>query len=145
MFYSQNRDALRKKFFDAHHKAQNGQALDGVEKIIVNIISAHPEYMAIFEKPSKYINKEFFIEMGESNPFLHMSGHIGLHEQLSTDRPKGITKVYQALLAKPNCDPHEVEHKMIEIMMETLWQAQRDNQLPDEKKYLKKLKKLIKA
>ncbi len=143
MFYSSNRDQLRQKFFDAYNKHQSKQALDGIEQIIINVISQHPEYLELFEKQGYYINKDYSVEMGETNPFLHMSSHIGLHEQLSTNRPKGITKVYQDLLAKTST--HEVEHQMIDIMMEVLWQAQRDNTMPDEKAYLKKLKKLLKG
>lgn len=143
MFYSQNRNELRQKFFDAFNKAQNNQPLDSIEKIIVQVIKAHPEYLEIFEKQGHYLNKDYHVEMGQTNPFLHMSSHIGLHEQLSTNRPKGIQKVYQLLLTNSGLTPHEVEHQMIELMMETLWQAQRESKLPDEKAYLKKLKKLL--
>lgn len=145
MFYSNNRQALRQQFFDAYNKAQSGQPLQPVEQIIVNVIAQHPEYHDLFDKQDLYLDKDYLVEMGETNPFLHMSGHIGLHEQLSTNRPKGIQKIYQDLLKKAKLTAHEVEHQMIELMMETLWQAQRDNSLPDEKAYLKKLKKLIKA
>jgi hypothetical protein len=145
MFYSTQRDQLRQKYYDAFQKAMAKQPLDPVEQMIVHSIEMHPEYIAIFEKPAKFLDKDYTVELGETNPFLHLSSHIGLYEQLSTDRPKGIRKIFQQLVEKKGMDAHEVEHQMIEVMMEMLWQSQRDNQLPDDKLYLKKLKKLTKV
>lgn len=145
MFYSQNREALRQKFFDAYNKFINKQPLEAVEKIILTTIQSHPEYADIFERQAYYLTKDYNVELGETNPFLHMSSHIGLHEQLSTNRPKGITKIYQTLIKSSKGSPHDIEHQMIEIMMESIWQSQRDNVMPDEKAYLKKLKKLLKT
>ena len=145
MFYSQNREALRQKFFDAYNKFVDNQPLQPVEKIILTTIQSHPEYADIFNRQAYYLTKDYSVELGESNPFLHMSSHIGLHEQLSTNRPKGITKIYQTLIQAGKLSTHDIEHKMIEIMMESIWQGQRDNVAPDEKVYLKKLKKLLKT
>ncbi len=144
MFYNPNRDQLRQKFFDVYNKFNNKIELDGVEKIILTTIQDHGEYLYMFDKQAYYLHKDYHVELGETNPFLHMSSHIGLHEQLSTNRPKGISKIYQALVKSSGKTAHEVEHIMVELMLETLWQAQRDNQEPDEKSYLKKLKKLMK-
>ncbi len=144
MFYSPNRHALRQKFFDAYNKFNDKKPLESVETIILSVIQAHPEYAEIFSKQAYYLSKDYSVEMGESNPFLHMSSHIGLHEQLSTNRPKGITAVYQSLIKAAKLSVHDVEHVMMEIMMEMLWQAQRNNTQPDDKLYLKKLKKLLK-
>lgn len=145
MFYSSNREALRQKFFDAYNKFTNRHPLESVESQILSVIQAHPEYSEIFEKQAYYLTKDYNVELGETNPFLHMSSHIGLHEQLSTNRPKGITKIYHTLIQSGKHAPHDIEHHMIEIMMENIWQAQRDNVMPDDKLYLKKLKKLIKT
>lgn len=144
MFYNPNRDQLRQKFFDVYNKFNNKIALEAIEQIILTTIEAHPEYLHIFDKQEFYLRKDYHVELGETNPFLHMSSHIGLHEQLSTNRPKGITKIYQSLVKNSGKTAHEVEHQMVEIMMESLWQAQRENKEPNEQSYLKKLKKLLK-
>ncbi len=145
MFYSQERHKLRNLFYDTYQKQQNNQPLMGVEAIVWSVIKLHPEYLDVLENKDKYLNKEYLPEMGETNPFLHMSGHIGLREQVSTNRPKGISKIYQSLLDKHQGDVSEVEHKMMDCMMESLWLAQKNNELPDEKHYLKQLKKLVKS
>jgi len=71
-----------------------------------------------------------------------MSMHQGIHEQLSSGRPKGIRKVYEKLCQQMG-DAHETEHAMMEGFAETLWQAQRNGTLPDENAYLKRIKKML--
>lgn len=144
MFYSNERHALRQKFFDAYQKFVAQQPLNAIENIIIAVIQAHPEYLPVIENKARFLDKDFSVEMGETNPFLHMSSHIGLHEQLSTNRPKGISATYQSLVKAGKLSVHDIEHEMIEIMMEMLWQAQRSHSEPDDKLYLKKLKKLLK-
>ena len=70
-----------------------------------------------------------------------MGLHMALAEQLQTNRPKGIRTVYQTLCEKLQ-DAHAAEHKMADCLMESLWQAQRQKKMPDEKAYLQKLKDL---
>ena len=70
-----------------------------------------------------------------------MGLHLGLREQLATNRPVGIRAVFDALSHRQG-DPHSAEHLMIECLAETLWEAQRDGTPPDELRYLDKLRKL---
>ena len=60
-----------------------------------------------------------------------MGMHIAIREQASADRPPGIQSAYQKLL-KTNV-LHDAEHSMIECLGQALWQAQRDNTMPDDK------------
>jgi hypothetical protein len=71
-----------------------------------------------------------------------MGMHITLREQAGTDRPPGIRAIHQKLLSKQGA--HEAEHAMMECLGQTLWNAQRNNQPPDEAAYLDCLKKLQK-
>lgn len=141
MLFGQDRNAIRKVFFDAWQKKREGQTLEPLEEIIAQIIGLHPEYHKTIENPDNQ-HKDYTPEGGESNPFLHMGMHIAIHEQMSTDRPAGIRDVYQALLNKLQ-DPHEVEHQFMEAMGQTMWEAQRNNTPPDEQLYLNRLKKLL--
>jgi len=143
MIFGQDRNQLRRIWFEAWENFNEGKTLIPLHQELVNIIKLHPEYQVIFDHPDKYIGKEYLPEFGETNPFLHMSMHQGIQEQLSSGRPKGIRKVYTAL-CKQFTDPHETEHQMMEGFAETLWQAQRTGTLPDENAYLKRLKKMLK-
>ncbi len=144
MFFSKDRHKMRQFFFDIWQKQNSGNVpLEPIEQIIAGIIQQHPEYHSLLASPDAVIDQDFTPEMGQSNPFLHMAMHIAIQEQLGTQRPKGIVAVYQSLLEKGN-DPHTIEHQMMEPLSEMLWQAQRNNTAPDEKFYLKALRKLVK-
>jgi len=142
MIYGQDRTQLRRIWFESWQNYCAGKTLIPLHQELVNIIKLHPEYRPIFDNPEQYIGKEYLPEFGETNPFLHMSMHQGIHEQLSSGRPKGIRRVYDKL-CKQIGDTHETEHAMMEGFAETLWQAQRTGTLPDENAYLKRIKKML--
>lgn len=141
MFYSQDRNEIRKMYFNAWHKHQQNLPREPLEDVIINVILMHPEYHAALEKQDDTQDRDYTPEMGESNPFLHMGLHIAIHEQLSTNQPAGIKSAYQHLLMKLQ-DAHEVEHKMMECLAETLYEAQRDNTIPDIQSYFYRLKNI---
>ena len=141
MFYGNEVQDTRQMFFNSWQKYLQKQPLLPLEQQIVAVIIDHPEYQAIFEK-SGYKDQAYFPELGQTNPFLHMGLHLAIRDQTSTDRPAGISQVYKKLLKK-YADQLAVEHLMMDSLAECLWQAQRDNKAPDEKKYLSTLKQLL--
>jgi hypothetical protein len=72
---------------------------------------------------------------------LHLALHLALREQLATNRPAGIAQVHQRLAAADG-DAHAAEHRMIEVLGQVLWDAQRAGRMPDERQYLEALRKL---
>lgn len=140
--FTNNRNELRKVFFDSWKQRREGLAMDAMQEIIANIVELHPEYHALLEDEDA-IDKDFTPEQGESNPFLHMSMHIALHEQISTNRPDGIQDCYTQIIKKSGSE-HEAEHAMMECLGESLWIAQRNKTTPDEVTYLECLKTLAK-
>lgn len=136
--FSGNRDSMRQVMLDAWQKAQSGQPLTALEQTIAHIIAEHPEYHALFSGKAD-LEKDF---LDEHNPYLHIGLHLSIHEQVQTNRPEGITSVYQQLLKK-HPDPMAVEHRMIEHLMHSLMQAQKANVMPDETAYLNSLKTLL--
>ena len=137
-----DRDSGRTFFLEVWEKHKKQLPLEALEQIVLDVILQHPEYHAILEKDEKEISAmEFRPEMGMTNPFLHMGMHITIQEQIGSNRPPGITALYQQLLLKyPSA--HDLEHRMMESLGETLWLAQRNNTLPDEAHYLEQVKKL---
>ncbi len=111
------------------------QSLEPLEIIISRVISEHAEYHYLLTKPDAAIEHEYRPEAGQTNPFLHMGMHIALREQIGADRPQGIAALHRNLLVKFN-SAHELEHQMMECLGESLWQAQREQRLPDEMSYL---------
>jgi len=114
--------------------------MDPMQEVVANIVELHPEYHQLLEE-EEVVDRDFSAEMGETNPFLHMSMHIALHEQISTNRPQGINECYQKLCLLHG-GPHDAEHQMMECLGEALWNARRNQTVPDEEKYLDCLKKI---
>lgn len=140
--FTNDRQQLRQFFFDTWRKHQNKLALIPLEEAIIQVLNQHPEYHHLFNHPDQLIDKDFSATLGEANPFLHLSLHLSLHEQLQTNRPNGITSVYQTLLKTKTA--HDAEHLMMDVLAETLWDAQKNQTMPDESTYLTSLKTLIK-
>ena len=139
MIFGQNRDELRRMYRDAWQKRLDGLPLSPLESQIADVIELHPEYQATLQ--DNKLDRDYLPDGGETNPFLHMGLHLGLREQVATDRPAGIRALYDSLLAK-STDPHVAEHLMIECLAETLWEAQSGNVPPDEQRYLERLRRL---
>ena len=139
MIFGQDRDELRRMYSDAWTSARQGAALSPLAAQIVRVIEEHPEYQSFIERTS--IGLEFLPEQGQSNPYLHMGLHLAVREQLATNRPAGIREVFEQL-AKMSGDPHAAEHAMLECLAESLWDAQRNQALPDDALYLERLRQL---
>ena len=138
MIFGQDRNELRKMYADAWRKHSAGELISPLEAQIAEVIKQHPEY---HDAVSGDLQRDFTIEGGETNPFLHMGLHLGIREQISTNRPAGIASIFKALADK-NGDAHAAEHLMIDCLAETLWEAQSRNQAPDEALYLERLRQL---
>ena len=119
-------------FFGAWRKYREGSPLAGMEGAALDVILLHPEYHDALEAPERYRERDY---TDEANPFLHMSLHLALEEQLSIDQPPGIGRRFQALLSRFQ-DRHEALHQALECLAETLWRAQRDATPPDAAAYL---------
>ncbi|NIL93349.1 MAG: DUF1841 family protein [Woeseiaceae bacterium] len=136
--FGQDRTELRRMYSDAWQKARDGAALSPLEAQIALVVREHPEY---HDAITGEIDQEFGVEAGRTNPFLHMGLHLGIREQVSTNRPAGITAIFKNLATRTG-DPHQAEHRMIDCLAEVLWESQRNNQPPDEAAYLDRLRKL---
>ena len=138
----QDRDSGRMFFLEVWGKHKKKLPLEALEQMVLDVILQHPEYHVILDRDEKEISAiEFTPEMGMTNPFLHMGMHIAIFEQIGSNRPSGITALYQQLLPKYS-SAHDLEHSMMECLGESLWLAQRNNTLPDEAQYLEQVKKL---
>lgn len=142
MLFTQERTRTRELFRSAWKKKQLEQNLEPLEKQIVSLLDDHPEYHALLSGDDDVLDKDYKAEDGRENPFLHLSLHLALREQVGTDRPAGIASITRSLLLKHG-DGHTVEHMMIEKLGLYLWEAQRQERAPDEAAYLNSLRELL--
>ncbi len=133
--FGQDRGQLRDMYYLAWDKYKTSQALEPLEKLLVQAMLSHPEYHAILSQRDKNIDKEFSPAQQEANPFLHLGFHVAIFEQFESNRPMGIRESYQQLLATHK-DEHTVQHMLIDCLVDMLTKMQRDGNLPDENAYL---------
>jgi len=141
VFAGQNRDQLRRMYLDTWRKFTARAALEPLEAQVAAVIAEHPEYVQWLEAGEAALAAEFTPESGRQNPFLHMGLHLAIREQAATNRPQGIASIH-ATLSKRMGSAHAAEHAMLELLAETLWEAQRNGRPPDEQAYLERLRKL---
>jgi hypothetical protein len=141
VFSGQNREQLRQMYLDAWRKYTARQPLEPLEAQVAGVIAEHPEYVPLLESGTQALGADYTPEGGRENPFLHMGLHLAIREQVATNRPPGITQLHQALSRRLS-DPHAAEHAMLEVLAETLWEAQRFGRPPDEQRYLERLRSL---
>ncbi len=133
--FNPSRDQVRQFFFEAWAKFRQRLPLTDLEALALEHIGRHPEYHAMLEQPERYQEREWPPEMGETNPFLHLSMHLSISEQLSIDQPAGIQAAYRALCLRLG-DEHAAQHEVMDCLGEMIWQAQRYNRPPDGAAYL---------
>lgn len=141
--YDVNTHDVRRFFAQVWQNRFNPLQLDGLQQKALRIIEAHPEYGRYLENIEDYVDKTWTPEDGEGNPFLHMSMHLSLQEQVSIDQPPGIRLIHRQLCAKHNDNWVEAEHEMMEALAETLWEAQRFGKGLDVNAYMTRLRRLV--
>ena len=132
--FNPTRDQVRQFFCTAWRKHRQGGVLEGAETTAIDLIAEHPEYHALLEDEQAALEKEFTPEGGQMNPFLHLSLHLAIAEQISIDQPHGIKAAYFAL--RRTREVHDAEHDVMECLGDTLWRSQRNNAPLDGEAYL---------
>ncbi len=138
--YNPTRNQARDFFFTAWANYRAGSPLSELERVAVEIIALHPEYHALLEARERYVERDYTPEQGQANPFLHLGLHLGIAEQLATDRPQGIRAEFDRLAARHG-DRHSALHDVLECLGEAMWQAQRAGTPPDTAAYLECLRR----
>ena len=137
--FNPSRDQVRSFFIDTWRKYQAKEVLTPMETIAADIIAHHPEYHTVVEDPEA-IDRDFPPESGQINPFLHLSLHLAIEEQLSIDQPPGVRAAFEAACARRG-DRHDAMHDALECLGEMLFNAQRSGTPPDGVAYVSALRK----
>ncbi len=132
--FNPSREQVRRFFCESWRKHRERLILEGAEATAADLIEQHPEYHALLENPEAAVEQEFTPENGQMNPFLHLSLHLAIADQISIDQPAGIRAAYDTLRGR--LDVHEAEHAILECLGETLWRAQREGGAMDGEKYM---------
>jgi len=136
--FTPTREQVREFFIEAWRKYQAQEVLSALETIAAGIVLEHPEYHALLSG-SNAMTREFPPENGQTNPFLHMSLHLAIEEQLSIDQPPGIRITFEVL--RKLRGRHDAMHEVLECLGETMFKALRDKAPPDGTAYLNSIRR----
>jgi len=132
--FNPSRDQVRDFFCTAWKKHVERLPVVGAEVTAADIAARHPEYHTLLSHPEAVLNQEWTPDSGQMNPFLHLSLHLAIHEQISIDQPRGIRAAFEQL--RITMDPHDAEHVLLECLGETIWRAQREGSQMDALAYI---------
>jgi len=133
--FAPSRDEARRFIVDAWRKSRAGEPLSDMERTVASLVGMHPEYHALVDGGERHLERDYTPDGGAVNPFLHLSLHLAVAEQLSIDQPPGIRAEFERL-KRARGDEHDALHAVLECLGETMWQAQRLGTGPDAQVYL---------
>jgi hypothetical protein len=131
--FNPSRDQVRQFFIETWRKHRALELLTPLEAMALGWIEKHPEYHADIEQ-SDAMTREFNVEEGRTNPFLHLSMHLAIAEQLSIDHPRGIRSAYESIATRT--DPHHAAHEIMECLGKVVWESQRLGTALDSDAYI---------
>lgn len=133
--FNPTQQEVRRFFCAVRAKQREGAPLTPLEDLAGRWIAEHPEYHAALDDAQASLERAFDGADGAGNPFLHLSMHLAISEQLSIDQPPGICTHFHALALRLGSE-HAAAHEVMECLGEVLWQAERSGRPPDGVAYL---------
>ena len=130
---------VRDFFCAAHKKLRAKEPLTPLEAIAADWIAEHPEYDTALADVDAALAAVYDVEDGRTNPFLHLSMHLSITEQIAIDQPRGIKQAYELLAARRG-SAHDAQHEVMECLGEMIWESQRSGQPPDGLAYLDRVR-----
>ena len=133
--FTPTQNDVRRFFCVAHAKARGGAPMTALEIVAADWIALHPEYHAELADVDAALAAVYDIDAGRTNPFLHLSMHLSISEQVSIDQPRGIRQAVELLAAR--CGSlHDAHHEVMECLGEMMWASQRSGLPPDGERYI---------
>ena len=133
--FAPSKEEVRRFFCDTWRKAQSGDLLTPMEAIARDWMLLHPEYASELSDIDAAFSADYDVAHGKANPFLHLSMHLSISEQISIDQPPGLRDAYVRLAERLGSE-HDAHHEIMECLGEMLWTSQRTNLPPDGAAYI---------
>ncbi len=131
---------VRRFFCSVYARVHGGQPLDAMQAVAARWVEQHPEYQADLADEATALAAVYTVEDGRTNPFLHLSMHLSIEEQMSIDQPTGIRQAV-GLLAARRGSLHDAHHEVMECLGEMIWASQRSGLPPDGAAYLEAVRR----
>jgi hypothetical protein len=139
MFQPSQND-VRRFFCATFARQRQGLPLEPMQALAARWVAEHPEYHADLADEAAALAAVYTVEDGRTNPFLHLSMHLSIEEQLRIDQPTGIRQAVDLLAAR--CGSlHGAHHEVMECLGEMIWASQRNGLPPDGQAYLEAVRR----
>ena len=139
MFQPSQND-VRRFFCAAYSRSRAGLPLDPMQTLAARWVDEHPEYHADLADETAALAAVYTVEEGRTNPFLHLSMHLTIEEQLAIDQPSGIRQAVELLAARRN-SLHAAHHEVMECLGDMIWASQKNGRPPDGQAYLENVRR----
>lgn len=141
--FNPTKDEVRRFFCEAWRKTRDKAPLTPLEAIARDWMLQHPEYEAELADADTALAADYDAAHGRANPFLHLSMHLSIAEQISIDQPPGLRAAFEQLAAR--LGEHEAHHEIMECLGQMLWNAQRSGLPPDGEAYVECVRRRARA
>ena len=138
--FQPSQDDVRRFFCATYQRQRGGLPLEPMQAAAAGWVDDHPEYHTALADEAAALQARYTVEDGRSNPFLHLSMHLSIHEQLAIDQPTGIRQAVELLAARRG-SLHAAHHEVMECLGEMIWASQRSGLPPDGQAYLEAVRR----
>jgi hypothetical protein len=118
-------------------RSQRGEAVTGEDARLAAAMEEHPEYRVAWESPQRLSEGT----IGGVNPYLHVTMHTIVENQLAQNEPLEAAEALERLLAA-GVARHEAIHRIGNLMLRQIWRIQRGTRPFDRQAYIRALKSL---
>lgn len=133
--FTPSSDDVRRFFCEIFRKHRASEILSPLEAIALDWIVQHPEYEDALSDVEAALARDYAVEGGQANPFLHLSMHLTIAEQVSIDQPGGIRAACLGLTQRLDSE-HAAHHQIMECLGQMIWNSQRAGLPPDGAAYV---------
>jgi len=131
----------RARFLEIWKKVSLSEPLSGEEALFGEIMRQHPEFHPLFKMGASAFEIDF-AGRREVNPFLHISLHAVVEQQMASGTPPEVSEAVRSIRGRGE-GPHEAVHRIGAILAEVLFEGIQKKRPIDDAAYLRRLSELI--
>lgn len=129
----------RSRYCEIWRAIQSQKRLTGEAATIGGVLRDHPEYQEAWDRDDPPREEDYTIT--GINPFLHVSSHVAVENQLSAGKPPEVRETLQRL-EQNGMTAHEAIHRIGAILMEEVHKAIKSRKPLNLFRYRRKIRKL---
>jgi hypothetical protein len=133
------RESNRQRLHEVWVAAKAGRPLAGEEAAYAKAMLDHPEYHNAWEFADQVGAAEYVVD--GANPFLHITVHVIIENQLAQGDPPEVAKTLERLLGQ-GMGRHGAIHAIAAAFMEVAFPAFQGREPFNTKRYIKKVRRL---